>query len=45
MDDELLIEKSEDCEDDGVRSGLEVTMGDDCGLEVELGEVRVLPYG
>lgn len=32
-DDALLMEKSEDCDDEGVRTGLEdTTAGDDCGL-------------
>ena len=33
----LLIEKRDDCDDDGVRSGLDdSTMGDDCGLDAVL---------
>jgi len=48
VDEELLIEKSEDCDDDGVRTGLEDRMtGDDCGLDRWFGEGRwrvVMPY-
>jgi hypothetical protein len=41
VDEELLIENSEDCDDDGVRIGLEDRMtGDDCGLERCVGEGR-----
>jgi len=48
VDEELLIEKSDDCDDDGVRTGLEDRMtGDDCGLDRWVGEGRgcvVIPY-
>jgi hypothetical protein len=47
VDEELRIEKSEDCDDDGVRTGLDGMMGDDCGLERCDGEGRgrvVMPY-
>ena len=34
VEEELFIEKSDDCEDDGVRTGLEDRItGDDCGLD------------
>jgi len=42
------MEKSEDCDDDGVRTGLEDRItGEDCGLECRVGEGRgrvVIPY-
>jgi len=39
-DDELCIENNEDCDDDGVRTDLGSTAGEDCGLEVDEWEGR-----
>jgi len=33
VDDELCMEKRDDCDDEGVRIGLEKINGDDCDLE------------
>jgi hypothetical protein len=47
VDDELRMEMREDCDDDGVSTGLdETTIGEDCGLDRSICEVLgdELPY-
>jgi hypothetical protein len=39
------MEKSDDCDDDGVRTGLDEAIGDDCGLEKLLCDARGAPCG